>query len=278
MRFHDHTTPLPTRHLKLVSQGVSAHDTYRSTRRSLEALPLRLDGWIDATVRHEAFDVWYQPIVDLRTDEVVAYEALTRFHDGTSPANVFTGAASPARRVALELAVIERSVTQARELPSGLDLHINMSPTTALVPELPALIGQADRHIVIEITEHEPFDGAAARALRAALPSGCTFAADDVGAGYSGLARLLDVRPDIVKIDRTLIAHIDVDPARHALVTGLVQYGAVTGCGMIAEGIEWEAERDALVAMGITHGQGFHLGRPAPLADVTRRSLCGAVR
>lgn len=224
--------------------------------------------WLESVVRDQAFDIWFQPIIDMRTGLVVAQEALARFHDGTPPGDVFQVATRCERRVALELALVGKAVTAARWLPDGQRLHVNVSPLAAAAPELVPLIERADQDVVIEITENEVFDASGARALRESLPSGCTVAADDVGAGYAGLAQLLDMRPDIVKIDRMVVASIDADRGRQALVAGLVRFGAATDCILIAEGVERPEERATLLALGVTHGQGYDFGRPAPLVDV----------
>lgn len=244
------------------AQAVGAeHSDTRAARKEHER-------WLESVVRDQAFDIWFQPIVDIRTGLVVAQEALARFHDGTSPGDVFEVATRCERRVALELALVDKAITAARGLPDSQRLHVNVSPLAAAAPELVPLIERADQDVVIEITENELFDASGARALRESLPSGCTVAADDVGAGYAGLAQLLDVRPDIVKIDRTVVASIDADRGRQALVAGLVRFGAATDCILIAEGVERPEERATLLALGVTHGQGYDFGRPAPLVDV----------
>jgi EAL domain-containing protein (putative c-di-GMP-specific phosphodiesterase class I) len=90
-------------------------------------------------------------------------------------------------------------------------------------------------------------------------------AVDDVGAGYASLRHILELHPDFVKLDRSLIAGVEVDEARQAMIVGLSHFARTTGCRLIAEGIETEAERKTLRALDIALGQGYLLGRPAPL-------------
>jgi EAL domain-containing protein (putative c-di-GMP-specific phosphodiesterase class I) len=222
----------------------------------------RRDAWRREVVRDQAFGVVFQPMVYMRNGQVIAQEALARFHDGTPPGEAFQSAGAIEPRTALELAVLERAVTHSRSLPDGVDLHVNVSRSAAQSPDLRGILARVGRPCVLEITENELFDQADAHALRAALPSDVRIATDDLGVGYAGLVQVLDVRPDVVKIDRAIVAWVDEDPARQALVAGLVQFGAATGCTLIAEGIERDEERQALVALGVNIGQGYLFGRP----------------
>lgn len=251
-------------------------DVVRTERSKREGPNEEHEAWLSSVVRDQAFDIWFQPIVDMRNRDVLAQEALVRFHDGTSPNEVFHLTNPTDRRVELELAVVEKAMDVAGCLPAGVGLHFNVSPLAASAPGLVNLIGSADRDSVIEITENELFGGGDARALRRLLPVGCKLAADDVGVGYAGLSQLLDVRPDIVKIDRAVVASIDDDPARQALVAGLVQFGSATGCTLIAEGIERYEERDALLALGVVVGQGYFFGRPEPLPEAASMTHCSS--
>ena len=100
-------------------------------------------------------------------------------------------------------------------------------------------------------------------------------AVDDVGAGYSGLRRILDLRPDILKLDMSLTRDVDSDPARAALARALVTFADGIGCRIVAEGIETEAEMKALRSLGVGYGQGWHFSRPMPSVAV-QQFLLGA--
>ena len=223
--------------------------------------------WIDRLIDDGNFRFVYQPIVTITSQRVVGYEALARF-DGLGPLDVLDVldvldlATRAGRRVSLELALVRGALAGARVFHPGTWIHINVSPLAALAPELAEIVAAAGQHVVVEITENALFDADGVSTLRAVLPPNCRLAIDDVGAGYAGLSRLLDVRPDIVKVDRAVISGIDDDPARQALVAGLVQFGCVTDAMVIAEGIETEAERETLRRLGVRFAQGFLFSLP----------------
>lgn len=208
----------------------------------------------------------FQPIVRLDTREVVGHEALTRFTDGSLPLQRFAEAEQAGLAVELERACLESAVAAARSLPAGTWLSVNLSP--AALPQLRSLASATDgldRELVVEITERSAIDdyGAARRLLRRHFP-GARVAVDDAGAGFASLRHIAELRPAIVKLDMQLVRNVHRDPAREALVAGMVHFAAASGCELVAEGIETEAERRALLSLGVTLGQGFLLGRPAP--------------
>ena len=213
--------------------------------------------WVNEVITHQRFDVKYQPIVELTTGRVVAFEALARFPDGVGPEAAFSMATRAECSVALQLAVVSEAVRRGRALPAGAALHCNVSPLAAAAPELVTILATADRRIVIEITEHELFETSTVDLLHGFLPSVASIAVDDVGAGYAGLSLLLRLRPDEIKIDRLLVSGVDADPAQQALVAGLARFALATGAGLIAEGIERTEELRCLRSLGIEYGQGF---------------------
>ena len=129
------------------------------------------------------------------------------------------------------------------------------------------IAGAESSRLVAEITEHAPIDdyarlGEAVGKLRA---HGMRLAIDDAGAGYSSLRNILELRPDMIKLDSSLVRDIDSDRSKQALASGLISFAAEIGSGIVAEGIESEPELERLVTLGVEHGQGYLLGRPAPL-------------
>jgi EAL domain-containing protein (putative c-di-GMP-specific phosphodiesterase class I) len=123
-----------------------------------------------------------------------------------------------------------------------------------------------EREIVLEITEHAPVESYAD--LTAALDllrSQVRIAVDDAGAGYAGLQHILEIRPDIVKLDIALVRGVDGDPVRRALVAGMVAFAREGGCSLLAEGIETDSELSTLQTLGVALGQGYLLGRPASI-------------
>jgi EAL domain-containing protein (putative c-di-GMP-specific phosphodiesterase class I) len=106
---------------------------------------------------------------------------------------------------------------------------------------------------------------AAREAVNVVHERGMRVAVDDMGSGFAGLQRLVDVKPEIVKLDRLLTARIDTDPTRRALIAAMRQFADDLGLSVIAEGVEREAQLELLLELGVTYGQGYLLGRPAPL-------------
>jgi EAL domain-containing protein (putative c-di-GMP-specific phosphodiesterase class I) len=92
-------------------------------------------------------------------------------------------------------------------------------------------------------------------------------AVDDAGAGYSTLRHILDLRPDVIKLDMSLTRDIDSDPARRALAAALISFAHQTGSHIVAEGVETRGELEQLRKLGAEMAQGYLLGRPASLAD-----------
>ncbi len=98
-------------------------------------------------------------------------------------------------------------------------------------------------------------------------------ALDDVGAGYNSLGAVAAVKPDVIKLDISLVSGVHRDPRRAELVRLLCAYAAGQGMGTVAEGIEEAAEADVCTDLGVRWLQGYHLGRPMPLDDLSSR--CG---
>lgn len=218
-------------------------------------------------VERSEFHTVFQPILDLRSSRVVGLEALSRFPD-RSPDIWFEDAAEAGLNEDLELATLQLALRTAGQLPDGLYLSVNLSPATMTQPRFAEVLeGFPLDRLVIEVTEHAPVEDydaldAVVAPLRAA---GCRLAVDDVGAGFSSLRHILRLAPDVIKLDLSLTRHIDSDPPRRALATALISFASAIKAAIVAEGIETQDEVDALRALGVTYGQGYHLSRPQPL-------------
>ena len=221
---------------------------------------------IKLVIARRAFVPHFQPIVRLIDGVVLTHEALTRFTDGARPDVRFAEAERLELGRALERATLESAVLAAASLSAGTALSLNVSPALLLADQtLGALIAGADREIILELTEHAPVeDYIALRSRIDALGPSVRIAVDDAGSGYASLQHILSLRPHLVKLDIVLVRGIDKDPARQALIAGLVHFAAETGCELIGEGIETEQERQTLLRLGVSQGQGYLLGRPSP--------------
>ncbi len=209
----------------------------------------------------------YQPIVDLASETVVGFEGLCRFPGGAerSPAYWFEVARRLGRGVALELAALSRVLVDADRVPDDCFLAVNASPSAATDLRLHEALLTVRTPVVLEVTEHEPFPDGLADALKPLRERGVRLAIDDAGAGYASFKQMLQLRPDIVKIDGSLTSGIDRDPAKRALVTAIVRLCAETGATTIAEAIERRDEQATLTELGVGWGQGYLFGRPGDL-------------
>ena len=220
---------------------------------------------IERVIDTGAFVTVFQPVVHLDSAEPVAYEALTRFADGTPPERRFADADVIGLGVELETATLLRALDAARTLPDGRCLSFNVSPRLVAQDRLGALIDRATAPTIFEVTEREPIEDYAAFRDAMHRVENARWAVDDAGAGHASLRHIIELRPDFVKLDRHLVSGIGGDPIRQALVTGMLHFAASIGVQIVAEGIETEAERRTLQALGVEFGQGFLFGRPEAL-------------
>ena len=214
----------------------------------------------------------YQPVVKLQTGETAGYEALTDFGEGTSSTeDVFREAHEVGLGVELELHTARLAVAGFRaELARSRDtyLAVNASPGLLFRPALLEVLSDlpAER-VIVEITEQRQFDSYDQVRDTVCLvhERGMRVAVDDTGSGFAGLQRLVDVRPEIVKLDKAITSEIDSDAPRRALVAAIRHFADDMGITIVAEGIERAEQLLALADMGVDCGQGYLLGRPGPL-------------
>jgi EAL domain-containing protein (putative c-di-GMP-specific phosphodiesterase class I) len=218
-------------------------------------------------IARRAFGPVFQPIVELSSNEIVGYEALTRFTDGSNPEILFDEAAAVGLGHELEIATLHAALEAAGALPQSAWLNLNSSPELILAGEpLRTLLAGSSRRLVLEVTEHAAIaDYPAFRAAMDAFGPEVEFAVDDAGTGFASLRHIVELRPAFVKLDRSLMAGIESDEARQAMIVGLCHFAHVTGCRLIVEGIETNSELTVLRALTIELGQGYLLGRPLPV-------------
>ncbi len=207
----------------------------------------------------------FQPIFDLRSQEIVGYEALSRFpaEVGYTPQQWFDLARKHGLAVELEAAAV-RAALEVPGRPAGASLSLNLSPEALLSGRDGLNLPQDLSSITIEVTENAlvtegPELEHALQDLRA---RGARIAVDDAGVGYAGFAQLVRVRPDVVKLDRSLVESVNVQPTKAAVIKAFVGFAEDTGALICAEGIETAGELHVVRALGSATGQGFLLGRP----------------
>ncbi len=242
----------------------------RDTGPSQEELDRR-QAEVTEVLASRALETLLQPIMDLKGGASVGVEALSRFPGpGGRPPDVwFAQAASVGLGVDLEMLAISKALDQLSRLPSGLYLSINASAETIVSDRFKELLASiAAERVVLEVTEHAKVSdyGIFRQKIQELRRLGLRLAVDDAGAGYASFRHVLNLRPDVIKLDIGLTRGIDMDPARQALGSALLTFGLdAYRASMVAEGIETAGELDTLRALGYPLGQGFYLARPGRL-------------
>jgi EAL domain-containing protein (putative c-di-GMP-specific phosphodiesterase class I) len=209
-----------------------------------------------------------QPIVDIVNGRVVGYELLARFSGPpeATPDVWFKRADMLGMGAALDVQVVKIALPMRQHLPPDTFLTINIDPLhlndKALVDTFAA---ESLERVVIELTEHSAIDDydAIVELLKPLRAAGAKIAIDDAGSGYAGLQWLLALSPDLVKIDRALIDHVDEDEIKTALVEMLGAMADRIDAWVLAEGVERASELDVLMRMGVPLVQGYLLARPS---------------
>lgn len=225
-------------------------------------------------VRGDGVRMFFQPITDLDTGSVIGFESLARFDSPSERTTVswFDEASAAGMRRDLELTTARAALRALADLPEDAYLTVNASPDVAMDPDFLSAIPETHRsRLVVEITEHARIDDYDAfnRAIARLRALGVRVAIDDAGAGFANLTHILRIHPDLIKLDVELTRHVDIDADRRALVRSLVEFARSVGATLVAEGIETEGELLALRSLGVAAGQGYHIGRPAPLPGET---------
>jgi len=228
-----------------------------------------LAGPIRRAIDERAFVPHFQPVVELESRSVVGYEALTRFDDGTPPERRFADADQAGLGQELELVCLRAAMEAGRRLPAGRWLSLNVSHWLLSKLADPGLLAEHGRPLILELTERlEIRDYETVREDLRRIPEPVSVAVDDAGAGFASLRHIIELHPRYVKIDLRLVRGLDSDPARQAMIAGMVYFSRQTDCALIAEGIETEGERRALRQLGVTFGQGYLFGAPVPVDEL----------
>lgn len=225
------------------------------------------------------FTPHFQPIVQLADAQVVGYEALIRWQHPArgllGPGEFLPAAERTGLMEALDWQMYRIACTQGKRLLQGTQvLNINISPRhfqnehfdrqlLALLDE----IGFDPRHLCIEVTEgsllHRPEN--VARTLESLQEAGMRIALDDFGTGYSSLSHVHSFPLKSLKIDRSFIRTLGAEDGKRssAIIGAVLNLAAALGVSVVAEGVETETQRQALLAMGCVFAQGYYFGRPA---------------
>lgn len=226
-------------------------------------------GHILTTLEQGRFHTHYQPILDVRKNRPIGYEALTRFQGEPyrSPDKWFDDAAQVGLQTQLEMAAVEKALEALGAFPQETYISLNVSPETVLNSSLADMLQDYPlKRLVLEVTEHNHVGDypIIMRALESLRRGGLRLAVDDAGAGYASFQHILKLRPDIIKLDRSLVTKIEDDSGSMALTAALVRFAEQTGSVIIAEGVETGTELEILSSLGVEIMQGYLFGRPEP--------------
>jgi EAL domain-containing protein (putative c-di-GMP-specific phosphodiesterase class I) len=235
-----------------------------AAQRELDASRRLLEDILDAA----SIAVALQPIVDVHRGDVVGVEALSRFPAGYgAPDRVFAEAHRVGLGPRLEGLAVRQAVGVLPLLGPERYLSVNLSPAVAF-----DFAGHVDAHpdipydrLVLEITEHSAVQSYAElrQRLEPARRRGLRLAIDDAGAGYASLHHVVELTPDIIKIDRCLIDGVASDRARRSVVAAFVALGREIGASLVAEGVEHVGDLEAARDLGVGAAQGYLLARPS---------------
>jgi EAL domain-containing protein (putative c-di-GMP-specific phosphodiesterase class I) len=217
------------------------------------------------------FTMAFQPIVDLLDHRIDSYEALVRGPDN-EPAGEMFAQVNDQNRYAFDQACRVKAIELASRLGLTARLNINFLPNAVYDPkacirttlETAARTGFRRDHLTFEFTEGERITDYQhiLNIIAEYRRHGFKIALDDFGTSYSGLSRMAELRPDIIKLDRDFVKTLDTDKMRQAIMAAVVRLGEDVGIKVVAEGFERRAEIDAARAVGVRYMQGFYFGAP----------------
>lgn len=275
--------------LALYASKAGGRGTFRTYSRnmsfSMRARQKMLNA-AKAALDNDLIEPFYQPKVRLQTGQVIGFEALLRFRTHGKALMGPKRIAAAFEDSALAVQLGERMRTRvvhdlARWRAAGAKFgHVAVNVTAAdlgqpqfahrLTQQL-ADAGLEPADLQVEITETVLLSRTAikvGRALRELHERGVRIALDDFGTGYASLSHLKQFPVDVIKIDRAFVRNLHADAHDGAIVQALINLAEVFGIEVVAEGVETEAQRDLLKALGCTSAQGYLFGRPQAASRV----------
>jgi EAL domain-containing protein (putative c-di-GMP-specific phosphodiesterase class I)/GGDEF domain-containing protein len=228
-------------------------------------------------LREGSIRTLFQPIVRVPGREVVGYEALSRGPEGCyleTADNLFGFTERAGMLGEVELLCLDRALGNARKLPEGSILFVNLSMLGLEYIESEGLgltgrvknSGRSPSECVLEITERTYAESASRLRERVAelRKHGFRIAIDDMGTGYSALHVLAELQPDFIKLDKMLVRDLPDEPIKRNLVSAITGFARDSQSVVIAEGVETEDEVETLESLGIELQQGYFFGYPEP--------------
>lgn len=266
------------------SQGRNGFHYFTQSLQELADRKMKIISELRTALQSNQFDVFYQPIVDLQSGEVIHAEALLRWrrHDGALilPEHFIEVAEDSGLIIEIGDWVFKQVCQFLLEIPKsaqGISVGINVSATQFNSNKHSALdwieylkeLNLSTERVILEITEHMMMNQNARVSQKIALlhEAGFRFAIDDFGTGYSSLSALRNFNFDFLKIDSSFTSQITHGNSDRALVQAMITMGAGLDLQSIAEGVETEEQRQILLDIGCKIGQGYLFGRPMSGSD-----------
>lgn len=265
------------------SAGKSSHAIFVTEMHSAAVAELSLDQGIRQALNNHELTTWYQPILSVDTERIVGFEALARWQHPErgllSPAAFLERARDAGFLAEISWQVLQQAFAQHRQWLTQfgdehpLAMNVNVAPPLLLRPgfvdELARLIAELalpPARLKAEVTEIVAIDNTelSAAVIQEIRRLGVAVCLDDFGTGYASLSWLHRFPVDELKIDQTFIAGMTHDRRSHILVGAAVGLAHSLGLPVVAEGVETEAQFDALRALAVEYAQGFLFARPCP--------------
>lgn len=228
-----------------------------------------------AVLRNKAIYPVFQPIVDLETGHVVAYESLSRMENKKTDINIeelFCLAEKYGFVWKLEKLCRDKAIKAAIHKPKGVKIFLNVDGQifqdsnfiSGFTNRRIEKFGLSNEDIVFEITERTDIENYVLlqSIMNHYIDQGYQIALDDVGAGYSGLNRVVNTTPNYLKADIELVRNIHLSKSKQSMMKLLVEYCDEMGLKLVAEGIETQEELECVCNLHVHYGQGYYLGIP----------------
>jgi EAL domain-containing protein (putative c-di-GMP-specific phosphodiesterase class I) len=273
-------------------RGGNTYQLYSTSMNASAVARMRLEQQLRRAVETNQFTIVYQPIADLETGLITGAEALVRWQHPErgliSPGEFIALSEESGLIVRLGEWILETVCQQGRAWEraghTGLRLAVNLSARQLQDEEFVTTVrdtlqrtGLDPKALVFELTESvlmEP-QGQVAAAVRSLAALGVQFAIDDFGTGYSSLSYLKHFPIGALKIDRSFVQHVTVNPDDAAITSAIVALGRALGIEVVAEGVETTAQANFLGQQGCHRVQGFLIGTPMPPEALAERLAAG---
>ncbi len=268
-------------------QGRSRYEIFEVNMAARARLRLDLESELRRALEKEELVLHYQPEVSLGSGRIIGAEALVRWEHPTRgllmpdefiPMAEETGLILPVGRYVLQKAANQAAEWQAQfgaATPARVAVNVSGRQMATLVRDVARVLGRSGlepRALVLEITESVVMDDpdGAIHTFQALREMGVSLAIDDFGTGYSSLSWLKHFPISTLKLDKSFVQGLGVDPADRAIAQSVLTMAACLDVDVTAEGIETVEQASELISLGCRSGQGYYYARPQAAEDMTR--------